>query len=99
MLRHGLLSAEDRANSLRLQRRKQAGQRNSDGRARHAKYGLGMSRAEASLRGCHMLGFRYSPAAGNNGLTDARAMFPGSLVVVVTGSPDRVVYICDVRSE
>jgi hypothetical protein len=44
----------------------QAGQRNSNGRARRAKYGIHMSRAEASFGGRHMLVFRYPPAAGTS---------------------------------
>ena len=45
----------------------QTGQRNSNGLARRAKYGLDMSRAEASFGGRHVLVFRYPPAAGING--------------------------------
>lgn len=41
----------------------QKGQRNSNGRARRAKYGIHMTRAEAAGGGRHMLVFRY-PAVG-----------------------------------
>jgi len=41
----------------------QAGQRNSNGKTRRAKYGIHMTRAEAAGGGRHMLVFRYPPAA------------------------------------
>ena len=44
----------------------QAGQRNSNGKPRRAKYGIHMTRAEAAGGGRHMLVFRYPPASGRS---------------------------------
>jgi len=50
----------------------QAGQRNSNGKARRAKYGIHMTRAEAASGGQHMLVFRYPPDTSQRPSSKAR---------------------------